>query len=65
MTYTFLLVSSNGSTPVSEVAPCPDREAARQEALEVLLRNPERPAVEVWDENERVWIVANEQRAYA
>ena len=65
MNYTFLLVSHSGSTPVFEVAPCPDRDAARREALGVLSRNPERPAVEVWDENERVCVVMNEPRGYA
>ena len=60
MTYTFLLVSPNGAIPTFEVAPCPDHDAARRQALTILSRSPERQAVEVWDERQRLYVVERE-----
>ena len=55
--YTFLFVSPNGSIPVFEFSACPDAEAARLDALRMLEQRPERQAVEIWSETERVAVV--------
>ena len=60
MTYTFLLVSSSGATPVFECVSCPDNLTAPREALAIRSRSPERRAVEVWDERERLCVVERE-----
>ena len=61
--YTFLLINPNGSIPVFEFAACPDGEAARRAAAEILRRSPDRRAVEVWDETDRVCVIEREARA--
>jgi hypothetical protein len=55
--YTFLLVSPTGSIPSFEFAVCPDEESARHAALRLLEQQPERRAVEVWNERERIGLV--------
>lgn len=55
--YTFLFVSPSGAIPGFEFAACPDREAARRNAEHLLARWPERQAVEVWNETERLCVV--------
>jgi hypothetical protein len=55
--YTFLLVSPTGSIPNFEFAFCPDEESARRTAERLLDQQPERLAVEVWNERERVGLV--------
>jgi hypothetical protein len=60
--YTFLFVNPNGAIPGFEFAACPDAEAARRNALGLLARHPERDAVEVWDERERLCVVRRDER---
>ena len=55
--YTFLFVSPTGSIPAFDFATCPDDAAARRVARELLKRQPERQAVEVWNERERVFVL--------
>lgn len=63
--YTFLLVNPDGSIPVFEFAFCPDGDTARREARRILGRSPERRAVEVWNDTDRLWVVEREGRAGA
>jgi hypothetical protein len=60
--YTFLFVNPDGATPVFEVAECEGPDIARLEALAMLVHRPERRAVEVWDETDRLFIVEREVR---
>jgi hypothetical protein len=55
--YTFMFVSPIGSIPVFDFATCPDDETACRTAEQLLGRHPERRAVEVWNERERVCVV--------
>jgi hypothetical protein len=61
--YTFLLINPDGSIPVFEFAACPDGETACREAATILRRNPERRAVEVWNDTDRLCVVEREARA--
>ena len=61
--YTFLFVSPNGSIPVFEFAACPDAEAARRDALRMLEQRPERRAVEVWNDDERLCVIHRDAEA--
>ena len=61
--YTFLFLSPSGSIPAFEFAACPDDETARQTARQLLRQQPERRAIEVWNERERVCLVEREARA--
>ncbi|HEX8569301.1 MAG TPA: hypothetical protein VF699_05180 [Caulobacteraceae bacterium] len=61
--YTFLFISPNGSIPVFEFAACADAEAAREDALRRLARSPERRAVEVWSDDERLCVVERDSAA--
>ena len=55
--YTFLLVSPTGSIPAFDFAQCADDDAARHAARRLLRQQPERRAVEIWNDNERVDVV--------
>ena len=61
--YTFLFVSPTGSIPSFDFAPCADDETALQTARRLLRQQPERRAIEVWNERERVCVVEREARA--
>ena len=58
--YTFLFVSPTGSIPAFDFAQCADDDAARQAARWLLRQQPERRAVEIWNERERVGVVERE-----
>ncbi len=55
--YTLMLVSPTGSIPTFEFAACPDEASARRQAERLLELQPERRAVEVWNDRERVGLV--------
>ena len=55
--YTFLFVSPSGSIPAFDFAACADDESARQIARRLLRQQPERRAVEIWNDRERVGVV--------
>ena len=58
--YTFLFVSPTGSIPSFDFAQCADDDAARLAARRLLRQQPERRAVEIWNERERVAVVERE-----
>ncbi|MBW3560725.1 MAG: hypothetical protein KY449_13380 [Proteobacteria bacterium] len=52
--YTFLFVSPNGMIPSFDLAAYPSPEDAYRNAESLLIRWPERRAIEVWDETEHL-----------
>jgi hypothetical protein len=56
--FTFVCVRSDGSRPTLDVAPAVDHKAARQLAREILARHSTCDIVEVWDDEQLLFVIS-------